>query len=274
MTIKPSYPWTRVVAACAALMLGASPCVEADSAAAPADPRVRTVMYSADEIYRLQGFVGYALEIEFAPGEVFTGLTGGDLDALSYGSHANTFTVKPRALNVHTNLTVMTNKRRYRFDYVVTRGLPDPSINNVIYLLRFAYSPAPHAEQSPSDQIEAALAHDAAERQRNYDYWYCGPGAIKPVAASDDGVHTRLKFAARSELPAVFVRNDDGSESLLNFNIDRGDVVIHRVARRLILRRGRLAGCVVNEAFEGIGERLESGTLSPHVHRDTQVLRP
>jgi len=54
------------------------------------------------------------------------------------------------------------------------------------------------------------------------------------LAASDDGVHTRLSFGARSELPAIFVRNEDGSESLLNFSIDAGDVVIHRVAVRLI----------------------------------------
>ena len=33
-----------------------------------------------------------------------------------------------------------------------------------------------------------------------------------------------------SELPALFVRNDDGTESLLNFSIDEGDVLIHRVA--------------------------------------------
>ena len=29
------------------------------------------------------------------------------------------------------------------------------------------------------------------------------------------------------ELPALFVRNDDGTESLLNFSIDQGDVLCH-----------------------------------------------
>ena len=273
MTVGIWVRWAALALSASAAIASPSARAESQAPRAASDPRVRTVIYSADEIYRLQGFVGYALEIEFALGEVFTGLTGGDLDALSYGSRANTFTLKPRATNVHTNLTVTTNERRYRFDYVVTRGLPDRSVDDVIYLLRFAY-PAQAQQVPPSDRIETALVQDAAERKRNYDYWYCGSGAIKPVAASDDGVHTRLQFAARSELPAVFVRNDDGSESLLNFNIDRGDVVIHRVARRLILRRGRLAGCVVNGAFEGNGERLESGTLSPHVYRATQVPPP
>jgi len=68
-----------------------------------------------------------------------------------------------------------------------------------------------------------------------------------PVPTSDDGVHTRLNLAAKAERPAIFTLNEDGSESLLNFSLDEGDVILHRVARRFIARRGSLAGCVVNK---------------------------
>ena len=78
----------------------------------------------------------------------------------------------------------------------------------------------------------------------------------------------------RAEMPAIFVRNEDDSESLLNFSMDAGDVVIHRLAPKLILRRGRLTGCIVNAAFSGVGSRLESGTVSPHVERDVKGSRP
>jgi type IV secretion system protein VirB9 len=97
---------------------------------------------------------------------------------------------------------------------------------------------------------------------------------VKPTAASDDGVQTRLTFAARSELPALFVRNDDGSESLLNFSIEDGDVLIHRVAARFIVRRGRLTGCIVNKGFEGSGDRLKSGTVAPDVTRERKDAHP
>jgi len=93
---------------------------------------------------------------------------------------------------------------------------------------------------------------------------------LRPAAASDDGVHTRLTFAANSDLPAIFVRNADDSESLLNFSVDAGDVVIHRVAQRFILRRGALTGCVINRGFAGGGRRLESGTVAPEVQRRVQ----
>ena len=66
----------------------------------------------------------------------------------------------------------------------------------------------------------------------------------------------------KAELPAIFVRNDDGTESLLNFSMDEGDVILHRVARRFILRRGHLTGCIVNKGFVGSGERLKSDTVS------------
>ncbi len=87
-------------------------------------------------------------------------------------------------------------------------------------------------------------------------------------------MHTRLRFAANAELPAIFVRNADGSESLLNFSMDPGDVVIHRVARQFILRRGKLTGCIVNQGFTGAGLRLDSGTVTPDVQRTVPGVVP
>jgi type IV secretion system protein VirB9 len=84
----------------------------------------------------------------------------------------------------------------------------------------------------------------------------------------------RLQFASQQELPAIFVSNDDGSESLLNFNIDSGEVVVQRIARHFIVRRGRLRGCIFNRGFTGNGERLESGTIAPSVERVTKGARP
>jgi type IV secretion system protein VirB9 len=114
------------------------------------------------------------------------------------------------------------------------------------------------------------------ERPQNTDYWFCGNPSLQPVAASDDGVHTRLRFSPSAEIPAFFIRSDDGTESLLNYSVDlaQGDVLIHRTARRLILRRGKLTGCVVNKSYSGASERLKSGTLSPQVKRTTPEAQP
>jgi type IV secretion system protein VirB9 len=238
------------------------------------DSRIRTVFYNPNEVYRLYGFVGYHLDLEFASDEVFVGLSAGDPEAVTYSAHDNVLTLRPKAASSQMNLSVSTNKRRYYFDYTIAVRPSRRFADEVMYAVRFTY-PATAADQlTPEQRIARDLALAQRNRPHNVDYWFCGNTAIKPTAASDDGVHTRLTFAVTAELPAVFVRNDDGSESLLNFSMEAGDVVIHRVAPRFIVRRGRLTGCIVNKGFAGGGERLESGTIAPEVTRERKDISP
>lgn len=238
------------------------------------DERIRTAAYSADRIYPLTAYVGYQIDIEFAPGESFVGLAAGDIKGIAFIAQGNHLFLKPKAAKVGTNLTVLTSERTYQFDYVAIARHPNPDFDRVIYAVRFTYAPLPVVAKKPdvTALAERELAKAPALRAQNLDYWYCGAPSLKPMGASDDGVHTRLTFAANAELPAIFVRNEDGTESLLNFSMDRGDVVIHRVAHRFILRRGKLSGCIVNRGFSGSGVRLQSETVSPSVERKTRPL--
>ncbi len=232
------------------------------------DARIRVARYDADEVYRLHGFVGYQIDLEFAPGETFLGLAAGDMEGLSFVAEGNHLFLKPRAVAVETNLTVLTTRREYQLDYTVSAAPAGESDPDLIYVLRFVY---PDAGQPPADvarrAIEQRLRNAPAERPRNLDYWYCGDPSLRPTAAWDDGVHTHVRFRAQAELPALFVANDDRSESLVNFDVEAGEVVVHRLARRFVLRRGALTGCIVNRGYSGSGERLDSGTVSRDVSR-------
>jgi type IV secretion system protein VirB9 len=240
------------------------------------DERIRTVLYSSDQVYRLYGYVGYHLDLEFEADETFAAISGGDLDGLTYSAHANVLTLKPKVAATEMNLSVTTSKRRYYFEYSASARRPNPAIDPVMYAVRFLYPKPPVSSDGLTDEerLKRELAKAREARPRNFDYWYCGDKSVKPVATSDDGVQTRLTFAARSELPVLFVRNDDGTESLLNFSIDAGDVLIHRVAPRFIVRRGRLAGCIVNKGFGGSGDALKSGTIAPDVLRERKDPHP
>jgi type IV secretion system protein VirB9 len=233
------------------------------------DSRIRAAVYDSEQVYRVRGYVGYQIDFEFESGETFVGLGAGDMEGLSYFGEDNHLFLKPKAAKVATNLTVLTNRRHYQIDYSAVPRHPGRDDQDAIFAVRFTYpvSPSQTAAGQAAKRIETALEDASAKRPQNIDYWYCGSPALRPVGASDDGVHTRLRFAANADLPAVFVRNADGSESLLNFSMDAGDVIVHRVARQFILRRGRLAGCVVNQGFSGGGLRLESGTVAPEVER-------
>ncbi len=239
------------------------------------DARVRTAVYNPDQVYKLYGFVGYAVELIFEDGERFSGTGGGDLESVTVDAHGNSVLLKPRAAIVATNLVVFTDRRAYRFDYTVAARAPNRLTDEVMYAVRFSYPPVLGANgEDLRAKVERDLAAATAARARNRDYWYCGNRALQPVATSDDGVHTRITFGEHSEIPAIFVRNEDGSESLLNFSMDAGDVVIHRVASSFVLRRGKLTGCIVNKGYEGAGIRLDSGTVSPQVERDVKGARP
>ena len=259
------------VGVCMLLSLMAAPSARADWVPAPGggDPRIRVAPYSSNRVYRLYAYVGYQIDIEFARGERFEGLPAGNIEGIAFKAEGRHLFIKPRMARLRTNLTVLTNLRAYEFDYSVSPGAPDPGVEQVIYALRFTYPrppmvTAPHVRQ----RITADLARGPAI-PRNYDYWYCGSPSLKPEAVWDNGVQTWIRFGARQALPAIFVVGADGSESLVNFSVHRGDLVVQRVVRRLVLRRGRLAGCIVNKAFYGGGLRLRSGTVSPRVARFT-----
>jgi type IV secretion system protein VirB9 len=235
------------------------------------DPRIRSVIYDPAQVYELHGYVGFSIELEFEADEHFEGHGGGDLEAIAIAAHTNHVILKPRAQQVLTNFVIYTDRRAYRFDYSVEARAPDLPVDEIVYAVRFEYPDAIAAHdlaRAKSQAIDSELKGGSAARSQNWNYWFCGHRAVRPTGVFDDGVHTHLSFGRRAELPAIFVLNDDGSESLLNLNVEHGDIVVHRVARRLIVRRGRSTGCIVNRSFDGGGERLDSGTVAPNIMRE------
>jgi type IV secretion system protein VirB9 len=242
------------------------------------DSRVRVVVYDPEQVIKLKGYVGYQIHFQFAEGETFVNLAAGDNKALDVGYEANHLVLKPLAEKVATNITVITNRHVYQFDYSASAARPDPDRDDVIYSLRFLYPQeearkAAQALEEKRTSATLASAETSAARITNANYWGCGAGAIRPVRAVDDGVQTRLKFSAHAEFPTMYVKNDDDSESLVNFTVENDEVVIHRVARGFVLRRGQLVACLQNRSFDGGGERLKSETVVPGVERTTKGVK-
>ena len=240
---------------------------------AAANPRVRLVRYRLNRVYALRGRVGYEIDLQFAPGEHFVGLGVGDANGITVAAAGDNLFIKPRATRVATDLTVLTNRRTYLFDYRVRPPSAGDRAQPAIYAVRFEY-PQARRRRGAAARNRQRIAHAlaAAERPavRNQDYWYCGAHSIEPSAAWDDGVETHLVFPPAAQLPAVFVLHADGSESLVDFNMRGDQMVIHQVARRFVLKRGRLRGRIVNRGFMDSQRRLASETISPRVWRITR----
>ena len=242
------------------------------------DARVREVTYREGEVVRLNAFVGYHIHLELEPGERFVALGAGDAAAVDIAAEGRHVMLKPKARQVATNLTLVSSRRVYHFEYRTYEA--QPSAETAIFALRFRY-PEAREEVTPAAPLpfssvsvpvlvapEPVASLATVPAPRNEDYWYCGSPWLRPAAVSDDGVQTRITFAARGEWPAIFVRNPDGTESLTNFHAEGTTAVVHRVAHAFVLRRGSLVGCVENHGYAGSGAWVDNGAHDPQVMRE------
>ncbi|MDB6085396.1 MAG: hypothetical protein JWN43_3277 [Gammaproteobacteria bacterium] len=101
------------------------------------DSRIRAAVYDGEQVYRLRGFIGYQIDLEFEAGESYIGLGAGDMEGLSYFGQDNHFFLKPKAPKVATNLTILTNRRHYQFDYTALAQHPSADDPDVIFAVRF-----------------------------------------------------------------------------------------------------------------------------------------
>jgi len=221
------------------------------------DSRIREVKYDANEVLKLDGVVGYHLHLELEEGETFVNLGAGDTAAIEVGAEGRHLMLKPKQETVATNLTLLTNRRVYTIEYTARRGR---EVRPSVYVVRFRY---------PESTLAKVPDIAPPPPPRNRDYWSCGAAELRPVEAFDDGVHTSLRFPARGEWPAIYVANPDDSEGLVNFHVEGDLAVVHRVTRRLVLRRGERVACVENRAFGGSSRSLPTGTVSEEVERVT-----
>jgi len=58
------------------------------------------VNYNSDQVYRLQGYVGYQIDLQFERGENFIGLGAGDIEGVDFVSQDNHLFLKPKAATV------------------------------------------------------------------------------------------------------------------------------------------------------------------------------
>ena len=231
-----------------------------------ADPRVRVVDYRPMGVVPVTAFLGYHVHMQFALGEHFVNLAAGDTSGIDVGAEGNHLMLKPKQPNAGMNLTILTDRRVYYVDYrAVNRA---PRNQEAVYSIVFRY---PESDDVPAGRRPERATDDPqtipAGSVRNQNYWYCGSRSLKPTSATDDGLHLTLTFAPRSALPAVYAATADGAEILVNSHVENDSLVIHTLVERLILRRGREVGCVVDRSEPSDGQRSISGTTDRSIER-------
>ena len=103
----------------------------------------------------------------------------------------------------------------------------------------------------------------------------CGViGPERAAGISDDGIETRLLFAPDVALPAPYVLDQDGHESVVQHSqVETADglvMTLHMVAPRVILRRGERICALTNLAYDPIGHNTGTNTISADVVREVR----
>jgi type IV secretion system protein VirB9 len=243
------------------------------------DHRIRFIDYDPFEVVQVLGALRSSIQVEFQGDEEIAHVAVGNTVAWEVAPAGHILFLKPREAQPPTNLQVVTtrrdgSKRSYQLELTVREG------GAPFFYVKFRY-PGDEAERR---RLEAAARADAAgarladtilaahERYgpRNWRYSAQGSSVIEPTAVYDNGKVTTLAFAGNTEVPAIYIVNSDGTESLVPKSTDGDLVMVHAIAPKLVLRRDRDVLCIFNEAYSPQGINPGTGTTSPSVERQVR----
>ncbi len=109
------------------------------------DNRIKTYIYSPNEVFLLVLHYGFQSSIEFGKNEEIQNINLGDSYAWKISPLGNRLFIKPMEKNIRTNMTIITNKNTYQFD-IVAKELEDGEEKDLVYVVRFVY-PKSHSNK-------------------------------------------------------------------------------------------------------------------------------
>ena len=248
---------------------------------APQDSRIRFVDYQPYNITRVVGSLRSSVQVEFALDEEIAHVALGNTVAWEVAPAGNILFLKARENQPLTNISVVTTRRdgstrSYQMELTVRDG-PVAAGQDTYFYVKYRY-PADDADRRRQDAAARAQAMQAGAADkvlslheqygpRNWRYSAQGSAALEPQAVYDNGKITTFAFSGNQEMPAIYMENSDGSESLVPKSVDGDLVLVHAISRKFMLRRGGDVLCIFNEAYDPTGINPDTNTTSPSVER-------
>ena len=227
----------------------------AERAARPgtADARIKSYTYHENDVYYLKGHYGFTMVIEFSPKEKVDSISIGDSEAWQVipGSRKNMIYIKPLEQNAETNMTVLTSKRIYTFELAADKAAT-PKSRDLTFRVEFRYPEEETLElasfgSKPAGKYNPLDGADASAW--NFDYSYAGDRGLRPKRVFDDGTFTYFEFSKPGATPAIFSVDNEGNESLVNFNVEGAYIIVNSTGRQFTLRDGDTTTCIFNDGY-------------------------
>ena len=222
-------------------------------------PHIRMVPFDPNQLVLLHGDLGFQMVVEFALDEHIENVSIGDGLAwqITPNKRANLLFLKPLDAGILTNMTVVTDQRRYAFELDAPRTAPGKRRADRTYVVHFIYP------ETAAPQTAAAKTGPLPPKHGNTHYSYEGGRSLVPAEVFDDGRFTYFRWAEASATPAIFALSGEGGETLVNYGVRDGYVVVEQVAPRFVLRDGKQQTTVINDAWS----EPDPGPDAPRPHR-------
>jgi type IV secretion system protein VirB9 len=198
-----------------------------------ASAHIQTVRYDPDQVVQLTGAPGWQMMIEFGPDERLENVSIGDALAwqVTPNKRARHLFLKPLTKSASTNMTVLTDRRRYAFALASA-----PRRATTPWIVRFEYPrPVEEAIDEPLPPPSPPL---------NFAYTSAGDDALRPARVWDDGRLTYFEFATDVPIPAIFANGPGKDEALVNTSVRGRVTVVQQMAGRFTLRSGKQVATV------------------------------
>lgn len=212
------------------------------------EKRFRAYIYNPNDVYRYIGHYLSQSYIEFEKGERVQTITMGDTSAWQTVVMDNKLFLKPVLNYANTNMTIMTNKRTYHFELDAVEAASVME-DDVLFYIKFMYPEADDKNIVMFNQVRhrSDLPDLRNIDAYNFDYEFSGSENIAPVKVFDDSTFTYFEFNENNyEMPAIYMVDSSGYESLVNYRMVENYVVVEQIASQFTLRSGADIICVYN----------------------------
>ena len=221
-------------------------------AAMPASAQVvQDYAYEQDRVYEVRTGLGITTQIELSPNEKILDFSTGFSAGWELTRRDNVFYLKPKNVDVDTNMMIRTATHSYIFELKVVAtdwtALNQAKQAGVQYKITFTYPNDTDfvAEVDDSPQLSTELNKD-----RNYNFNYDYSTRTKqawliPTNVYDDGQFTYLKMSdlkafPTGNFPAVFAREREESEDfVVNTTVENNTLIVHGTYPYLVIRHGK-----------------------------------
>jgi type IV secretion system protein VirB9 len=213
---------------------------------------VQLYEYQTDSIYQVRAGLGITTQIELSPNEKVLDYSTGFSNGWELTRRDNVFYLKPKNVDVDTNMMIRTETHAYIFELKVVATdwttLESARAAGVQYKIRFSY---PSDASFSNEVVKAERAPELSTslvkgRAYNFDYDYAtrstGAPWLIPASVHDDGRFTYIKLGdmkrfPTGNFPSIYMRQaEHGEDSVVNTTVEGNTIVVHGTYPYLIVR--------------------------------------